>query len=118
MALPIHEPVRQSRRQPGETERQETRFDRSPWINITHSQRKDPMVTMWIGLKAIVIAIAFPDGSHEDVQISIVETCLLIRGIERSNFVSQSIDLPCPVETHPIQIDDGRGTTYILLQKK
>ncbi len=73
---------------------------------------------MWIGLKAIVIAIAFPDGSPKDVQISIVETCLLIRGIERSNFVSQCIDLPCPIETHPIQIDDGRGTTYILLQKK
>jgi HSP20 family molecular chaperone IbpA len=73
---------------------------------------------MWIGVKAIVIALSLPDGNPGDVQISIVGTCLLIRGTARSSVADQNIDLPCPVETHPIRIEDGRGTCYILLVKK
>jgi HSP20 family molecular chaperone IbpA len=116
--LSIHEPARQSRVQPGETECRETRFEHSPWINITRGERKNPLVTMWIGVKAIVIALSLPDGNPGDVQISIVGTCLLIRGTARSSVADQNIDLPCPVETHPIRIEDGRGTCYILLVKK
>jgi HSP20 family molecular chaperone IbpA len=116
--LSIHEPARQSRVRPGETECRETRFERSPWIHITHGERKSPLVTMWIGVKAIVIALSLPDGNPDDVRISIAGTCLLIRGTARSSVVDQNIDLPCPVETHPIRIEDDRGTCYILLMKK
>jgi HSP20 family molecular chaperone IbpA len=116
--LSVHEPARQSKVQTGEREYQETRFERSPWINIAHGDRKNPLVTMWVGVKAIVIALSFPDGNLDDVQISIAGTCLLIRGAARSSVASQHIDLPCPVETHPIRIEDGRGTCYILLVKK
>jgi len=118
MALPIHEPVRKSTGQPGETECREPRFERSPWIHVTRSEKKNTPVTMWIGVKAIVIALLFPDGNLDDVQISVVGTCLLIRGTARGDFASQTIDLPCPVEAHPIRIEDGRGTCYILLLKK
>jgi len=118
MAPFIHEPVGQRGRQSRERERQETRFERSPWAHVTCGERKNPQVTMWIGFKAVVIALSFPDGIPEDIQILIVETCLVIRGSARSHLVSQSIDLPCPVETHPIRIEDGKRTIYILLRKK
>jgi len=70
VAPSIHEPVGQGGRQTGERELQETRFDRSPWINVTQSERKNPLVTMWDGFKAIVIALPFPDGNPGDIQIS------------------------------------------------
>jgi HSP20 family molecular chaperone IbpA len=72
---------------------------------------------MWTGFKAIVVALSFPDGSPEGIQISITGTCLQIRGAAQSDFVSQEINLPCPVQTRAIRIEDGRGTIYILLQK-
>jgi hypothetical protein len=118
MAPSIHEPARQSGVIPGETECRETKFERSPWIHGTHYERKDPPVTMWIGVKAIVIALSLPDGNPDDVRISIAGTCLLIRGIARGSAADLDIDLPCPVETHPIRIEDGLGTCYILLVKK
>ncbi len=95
-----------------------TRFERSPWINTTRREGKNPLVTMWVGVKAIVIALSFPDCIPDDIRISIVGTCLLITGTAQSNFASLNIDLPCPVETHPIRTEDGRGTCYILLLKK
>jgi hypothetical protein len=118
MAPSIHEPVRKGTGQPGETEYREPRFERSPWINMTRSEKKNTPVTMWIGVKAIVIALLLPDGNPDDVQISVAGTCLLIRGTAGEIFASQTIDLPCPVEAHPIRIEDGRGTCYILLLKK
>jgi len=118
MALTRHEPVRSGRGQSGETGCREPGFEHSPWINTTRREGKNPLVTMWIGVKAIVIALLLPDGNPDDIQISIAGTCLLIRGASRENFASQTIDLPCPVEAHPIRIEDGRGTCYILLLKK
>ena len=116
MAPSIHEPV--GGRRSGEKERQETRFERAPWVHVTYGERKNPQVTMWIGFKAIVVALSFPDGSPEDIRISITGTCLQIRGVAQSDLVSQEINLPCPVETRAIRIEDRRGTIYILLQKK
>ncbi len=78
----------------------------------------DSPVTMWIGVKAIVIALSFPDRIAEDIQISVAGTCLLIRDTVQGRSASQNIDLPCPVEAHPIRIEDGGGTFYILLLKK
>ena len=118
MALPIHEPLRPGRGQPGESDCREPGFERSPLVDTTRSERKNLLVTMWVGFKAIVIALSFPECIPDDIQVSIVGSCLLIRGTAQSNFASQHIDLPCPVETHPIRIEDGRGTCYILLLKK
>lgn len=118
MTRSIHEASWQGREQPGEAERRETRFDRFPWSHITQSERENTRVTMWIGFKAIVVALSFPDGSPEDIRISITGTCLQIRGVAQGDLVSQEINLPCPVETRAIRIEDSRGTIYILLQKK
>jgi HSP20 family molecular chaperone IbpA len=118
MTLPVRESVGQSGGHLVESERQETKFERTPWIRITQSERKAPLVTMWDGVKAIVIALSFADGNPEDIQISIVENCLLVRGPAQKRFVRQDIDLPCPVETRPIRIEDDKGTIYVLLQKK
>jgi len=72
---------------------------------------------MWDGVRAIVIALSFADGNPEDTQISILEDSLLLRITAGNNAVSQTIELPCPVETRPIRIDD-KGTIYFLLRKK
>jgi len=117
MAPSIHEVAGQPGRQSGERERRETRFERTPWTHITQSERKNPRVTMWDGVRAIVIALSFADGNPEDTQISILEDSLLLRITAGNNAVSQTIELPCPVETRPIRIDD-KGTIYFLLRKK
>lgn len=117
MAPSVHEAARQPGRQSGEREHRETRFERSPWIHVTRSERDDPRVTMWDGVKAIVIALSFTYGDPGDIQISIVEDCLLLRGAAGNNAVNRTIELPCPVETRPIRIDD-KGTIYFLLRKK
>lgn len=114
MALSIHESMGQRREQPGETEYRETRFERSPWITITRSERKNPQVTMWMGARTIVLALSFPDDNAHDVRISITGTCLEIRCAIRNNFVCQNIDFPCPVGAHPLRIQDGRGTHYMM----
>ncbi len=118
MTRSIHEASWQSREQPGEAGRRETRFDRFPWSHITQSERKNTRVTTWIGFRAIVVALSFPDANPEDIEISITGTCLQIRGVAQSDLVSQEINLPCPVQTRAIRIEDGRGTIYILLRKE
>ena len=118
MAPSIHEPAGQRGRQARERERQDTRFERSPWAHVTCGERKNPRVTIWDGFKAIVIALSFPDGMPEDIQVSVVETSLTIRGSARNLIVSEHIDLPCAVETRPIRVDDDRRTMYLLLRKK
>lgn len=117
MAPSIHEPARRGR-QASEGERQEPRFERSPWAHVTCGETKNPRVTIWDGFKAIVIALSFPDGIPEDVQVSVVETGLTIRGSARNLIVIEHIDLPCAVEIRPIRVDDDRGTMYLLLRKK
>jgi len=118
MAPSIHEPAGQRGRQARERERQDTRFERSPWAHVTCGERKNPQVTIWEGFKAIVIALSFPDGMPEDVQVSVMETNLTIRGSARNLIVSEHIDLPCAVETRPIRVDGDKGTMYLLLRKK
>jgi hypothetical protein len=118
MAPTRHEPVRPGRGQSGETECREPLFEHSPWINTTRGEGKNPLVTMWVGVKAIVIALSFPDCIPDDIRISIAGTCLLITGTGQSNFASLNIDLPCPVDTHPIRTGDDGGTCYILLLKQ
>jgi HSP20 family molecular chaperone IbpA len=118
MAPSIHEPAGQRGRQRSEGERQDTRFERSPWARVTFGERKNARVTIWDGFKAIVIALSFPDGMLEDIQVSVLETTLTIRGSARNLIVSEHIDLPCVVETHLIRVDDARGTMYLLLRKK
>ena len=114
----IHEPAGQRGRQARERERQDTRFERSPWAHVTYGERKNPQVTIWDGFKAIVIALSFPDGMPEHIQVSVAGTRLTIRGSARNLVVSDHVDLPCAVETHPIRVDDDKGTMYLLLRKK
>jgi len=118
MAPSVHEPAGQGGLQAEERERRETRFQRSPWAHVTCGEGKNPKITMWDGVKAIVVALSFSDGIPEDIQISIAETCLMLRGTARGDSAGQSIDLPCPVETRPIRIEDEKGTIYFLLRKK
>ncbi|OPY91545.1 MAG: hypothetical protein A4E73_01942 [Syntrophaceae bacterium PtaU1.Bin231] len=118
MTPSIHEVAVQRDRQAGAREHRETRFERSPWTRITRSEQKNPRVTMWDGVKAVVIALSFADGNPEDTQISILEDSLLLRITAGNNAVSQTIELPCPVETRPIRIKDDQGTIYFLLRKK
>ena len=113
----IREVAGEDGRQAGATERRETRFERSPWIRITQSGKENPRVTVWDGVKAIVIALSFADGNSEDTRISIEEDCLLLSNTAGNSSVSQTIKLPCPVETRPIRIDD-KGTIYFLLRKR
>ena len=113
----IQEVAEKNGRQAGARERRETRFERSPWIQITRSEKEDPRVTIWDGVRAIVIALSFAEGNPEDTRISIVEDCIL-RITAGNNAVSQTIELPCPVETRPIRIEDDKGTIYCLLRKK
>ncbi len=113
----IREVAGEDGRQAGVTERRETRFERSPWIRITQSGKENPRVTVWDGVRAIVIALSFADGHSEDTRISIVEDCLLLSNAAGNSSVSQTIKLPCPVETRPIRIDD-KGTIYFLLRKR
>ena len=118
MAPSIHEVAGQRGRQSGDRERREPRFERSPWTHVTCGERKNLQVTMWDGVKAIVIALSIAGGNPEDIQVSVVEDCLLVSGTAGNSSVSQSIGLPCPVETHPIRIEDDKGTLFVLLQKK
>ena len=118
MAPSIHEVAGQSGRTSGERERREPRFERSPWAHVTCGERKNLQVTMWDGVKAIVIALSFADCNPGDIRVSVVEDCLLVRGTAGSSSVSQTIELPCPVVTRPIRIEDDKGTLYVLLQKK
>jgi len=114
----IREVAGEDGRQAGATERRETRFERSPWIRITQSGKENPRVTVWDGVRAIVIALSFADGHSEDTRISIVEDCLLLSNAAGNSSVSQTVELPCPVETRPIRIYDDKGTIYCLLRKK
>lgn len=118
MAPRNQELVRHSRELPAERDRHEPRFEHSPWIHITRSERKDPLVTMWIGFKAIVVSISFPDGNPKDIQISITGGCLNIKSATPNHFASQNIELPCAVESRPICIEEGTVTYYILLRKE
>lgn len=118
MAPSINESAGQRGRQATKRERQEPRFERSPWAHVTYGEKKNPRVTIWDGFKAIVIALSFPDGMPEDIQVSLVESSLAIRGSARNLIVSEHIDLPCAVETRPIRVDDDRRTMYLLLRKK
>jgi HSP20 family molecular chaperone IbpA len=118
MAPAIHEVAGQSGRTSGEREHREPKFERSPWTHVTCGERKNLQVTIWDGVKAIVIALSFADGNPEDIQVSVVEGCLLARGTAGNCSVSQTIELPCPVETRPIRIEDDKGTLFVLLQKK
>ncbi len=118
MALSSREPLRERKEQPGEIKYREPSFNRSPWTHVKQTERENPRVTMWIGCKAIVIAVSFPDGAPEDIELCIEGSCLQIRDAARSHFTRQNIDLPCPVVTRTIRIEDGKGTHYVLLQKK
>jgi len=118
MAPSIHEPDVQLGPQAGERERREPGFQRSPWAHVTCGEGKNPKITMWDGVKAIVVSLSFPDGIPGDLQISIAETCLMLGGAARGDSAGQSIDFPCPVETRPIRIEDEKGTIYFLLRKK
>jgi len=116
--MPSNEPLRESKERPGEIDHREPSFNRSPWTNVTQGERENPRVTLWIGVKAIVISVSFPEGDPEDIRISIAGNRLQIRDAARSRFASRDIDLPCPVEARLIRSEDGKGTHYILLQKK
>lgn len=74
---------------------------------------------MWIGVKTLVVGIQYPDGLPKDNGISVMENRLHVTSTVRNNVLRQNIVLPCSVETYPILIiEDGKGTIYILLQKK
>lgn len=119
MALSVHKALRKDKRQVRQIGRRATRFDRFPWLNITRSETKNARITMWIGVKTLVIGIQYPDGHPRDSGISVMENRLHVRSTVRNHVLRQSIVLPCPVETHPILIiEDSKKTTYIVLQKK
>ncbi len=102
MAPSIHEVAGQRGRQSGDRERREPRFERSPWNQATCGGHKNLQVTMWDGVKVIVIDLSFAGGNPQDIRVSVVEDCLLVSGTAGNNSVSQSIGFPCPVETRPI----------------
>ncbi|MGE5840034.1 MAG: Hsp20/alpha crystallin family protein [Deltaproteobacteria bacterium] len=95
----------------------ERKFSRSAWDRIEHRKRDQATVTMWIGFASVVVAVTIADIDPDDLDISVLETSLMLRGTVQSNF-SQDIDLPCAVDLNPIRIPDSKGILYILLLKK
>ncbi len=96
----------------------ESKFSHSAWEKFENHERDQAPVTMWIGFASVVVAIMIADIDPDDLDISVLGNCLMLRGTAQSNFFNQDIDLPCAVDTNPIRIPDGKGILYILLLKK
>jgi HSP20 family molecular chaperone IbpA len=79
---------------------------------------EQPLVTMWVGVQAIVVAISVPGVKPDNLQVSVLGSCLKLRGIARDSLFSQDISLPWPVEPNPVRVDDGSGLFHVLLQRK
>ncbi len=77
-----------------------------------------PLVTMWVGVSAVVVAISVPGVEPDNLQVSVRGSCLKLRGAARDNLFSQDISLPWPVEPKPVRVDDGSGVFHVLLQRK
>ncbi len=106
----INEASEQNRRGP--------RFERHPWEKISQSQKDRYPVTLWIGIKALVVAVTLPGLNPDEIHLSVRGSRLELRGPSDSGFFSKDIDLPYHVELPPIQVRDGKDTLYILLQRK
>lgn len=73
---------------------------------------------MWVGVRAVVVAISIPRVEPDKLQVSVRGSCLKLRGAARENLFSQDISMPWPVEPSPLRIDDGSGVFHVLLQRK
>ncbi len=106
----INEASEQNRRGP--------RFEQHPWEKISpHHEDRYP-VTLWIGIKALVVAVTLPGVNPDEMHLSVQGSSLKLRGPSETGSFSKDIDLPYPVELPPIQVRDGKDTLYILLQRK
>lgn len=79
---------------------------------------QQPLVAMWVGVRAVIVAISVPGEAPDNLQVSVRGSCLKLRGSARSHHLSQDIALPWPVEPHPVRVDDGSGVFHVLLQRK
>ena len=118
MAPTIQDTMDQRHVEPAGAGLRETRFERSPWKTIRHSQEGPFPVTMWIGFKALVVAVSMPGVDPDPLRLSVRGTCLSLRDPSENSLFSKDIELPYTVDVPPIQFKDGNGTLYILLQKK
>jgi HSP20 family molecular chaperone IbpA len=116
--MTINGTTEQGRREPAGAGYRETRFDRRSWECITQSHEDRIPVTLWIGIKALVIAVTMPGIEPDGLRLSVRGTRLSLQGPAGIGSFSRDVDLPYPVEMPPIQIKDGKDTLYILLQRK
>ena len=77
-----------------------------------------PLVTLWAGQRAAVVAVSAPGIAADRIQISLRGCCLKLRGATGGNLLCQDLQLPWPVQSSPVRIDDGSGVFHILLQRK
>ncbi len=96
----------------------EIRFERRPWERISERREDRFPVTLWIGLKALVVAVAVPGVEPDVLSLSVREAGLRLQGPAGTGTFSKDIDLPYAVEMPPILVKDGKDTLYILLQRK
>jgi HSP20 family molecular chaperone IbpA len=96
----------------------ETPFERRPWERVSQSREDRFPVTLWIGLKALVVAVAMPGVEPDDLSLSVRGRDLRLQGPAGTGTFSKNIDLPYDVEMPPILVKDGKDKLYILLQRK
>jgi HSP20 family molecular chaperone IbpA len=118
MVTTINGALGHNRRAPGEERYREARFERHPWERITQSREDRYPVTLWIGIKALVVAVTLPDVDPDDLLLTVRGASLTLQGPSPTGNFSKDIDLPYPVEIPPIRVRDGKDTLYILLQRK
>ena len=118
MATTINGAMVQDRREPGEQRYREARFERHSWERISQNHEDRYPVTLWIGIKALVVAVTLPDVNPDELLLTVRGASLTLQGPSSSGTFSKDIELPYPVEIPPIRVKDGKDTLYILLQRK
>ena len=108
----------QDLREPGMQRYGEIRFERHPWEKISQTSEDRYPVTLWIGIKALVVAVTLPDVNPDELVLTVRGASLTLQGPSSTGYFSKDIDLPYTVEIPPIQVKDGKDTLYILLQRK
>lgn len=118
MTPAINESLRQNLMESRKTGYGQTQFTRSPMEKSIQSQEDHTEITMWVGVKIIVVSIPVPDGERGEIRSSVIGNRLMLQRATQENVTEQSFDLPCPVEPNPIPVVERDGFLYVVLQKK
>lgn len=77
-----------------------------------------PLITVWAGVSAAVVAISIPGLAPDSLQVSLRGKCMMLRGAARDVLFSHDVLLPWPAMPNPVHIDDGSCILHVLLQRK